>query len=174
MLPENIPLHVETPRLHLVPMIETQHAPFIVELLNSAGWIQFIGDRQIRHEQDAMLYIQKINQNQSLRYWVMQLKSCGTSIGVLTLIQRTYLDHPDIGFALVPTFHQKGYCLEAADLLIKILFTDGKIKILLATTLANNVSSIKLLTNLGFQFKEEIQPDSIPLMLYELRVEYSK
>lgn len=170
MLPLQLPLRVETDRLQLVPLTD-DHAIFIFDLLNSAGWLQFIGDRQIRHEQDAILYIQKINQNQQLRYWIIQLRSCGTSIGILTLIQRSYLDHPDLGFALLPSFHKKGFASEAAKCLSQLLFQECNLSKLLATTLSNNHASIQLLSNLGFQLKGQIQPESIPLLLYELMKE---
>lgn len=167
MLPLQLPLRMETDRLHLVPLAE-DHAAFIFDLLNSAGWLQFIGDRQIYHQNDAIAYIQKINQNQSLRYWVIQLKSAGTAVGIITLIQRTYLNDPDIGFALLPTFHRKGYGLEAAKAVVQLLFQEYHFTQLLATTLADNLSSIKLLTSLGFQLKGSIKPDSEPLLLYTL------
>jgi len=33
-------------------------ASFIVELLNSPGWIEFIGDRNVHSVDDAILYLQ--------------------------------------------------------------------------------------------------------------------
>lgn len=167
MIPLALPLRIETDRLQLVPLTD-EHALFIFDLLNSAGWLQFIGDRQINHQNDAMDYIQKINQNDSLRYWVIQLKSCGSFIGIITLIKRTYLDDPDIGFALLPMFHRKGYAFEGAKALVELLFQQHNFSKLLATTLPNNLTSITLLYKLGFQKKGAIQPDSTPLFLYEL------
>lgn len=167
MLPLQLPFRIETDRLQLLPLAD-DHAAFIYDLLNSAGWLQFIGDRQIHHLNDAIEYIQKINQNQTLRYWVIQLKSTGTVVGIITLIQRTYLNGPDIGFALLPSFQKKGYGLEAAKAVVQLLFQEYHFTQLLATTLPDNLSSIKLLTSLGFHLKGSIKPDSEPLLLYTL------
>jgi RimJ/RimL family protein N-acetyltransferase len=46
------PIH-ETERLLLRPF-NTDDAPFILELVNSPGWLQFIGDRNIHSIEDAV------------------------------------------------------------------------------------------------------------------------
>ena len=55
---------LETDRLLIRP-IAASDSGFILELVNSAGWLQFIGDRNIRNTEDAKNYIRKIIDNQN-------------------------------------------------------------------------------------------------------------
>ena len=48
-----------TDRLLIRP-ITVGDANFIYSLVNSNGWLKYIGDRNIRNNQDAENYIQKI------------------------------------------------------------------------------------------------------------------
>ena len=75
---------------------------FIFELLNTAGWIKFIGDRNIETSEDADKYIQKIITNPDINYRIVTLQDTETAIGLVTFIKRNYLDHHDIGFAFLP------------------------------------------------------------------------
>ena len=47
---------IETTRL-VLREFTTDDAEFILELLNSPGWLQFIGDRGVRTTDDARNYI---------------------------------------------------------------------------------------------------------------------
>src|SRR5690348_17416653 len=47
---------LETERLRLRKFNETD-ADFIVELLNSPGWLQYIGDRHVRTGEQAVQYL---------------------------------------------------------------------------------------------------------------------
>ncbi|MBL7750575.1 MAG: hypothetical protein JNN29_04285, partial [Chitinophagaceae bacterium] len=46
----------ETDRLIIRPTVE-EDAAFILELLNTPKWIQFVGDRKVHTEADAQNYI---------------------------------------------------------------------------------------------------------------------
>jgi RimJ/RimL family protein N-acetyltransferase len=48
---------LETERLHLREL-SLEDAGFIVELLNTEGWLTFIGDRNVRTEKQAERYLQ--------------------------------------------------------------------------------------------------------------------
>ena len=101
-----------TPRLSITPLA-TEDAGFILELVNTEGWIKFIGDRNIHSEVDADTYIQKILANENITYWKVRLKDSEVKIGLVTLIKRDYLEHKDIGFAFLPHFSKSGYAFEA-------------------------------------------------------------
>ncbi|MEO5967564.1 MAG: hypothetical protein ABIP68_07100 [Ferruginibacter sp.] len=47
---------------------------FILELVNSEGWLNFIGNRNINSEPEAYKYIQKIIDNPNVEYFVIKLK----------------------------------------------------------------------------------------------------
>jgi [ribosomal protein S5]-alanine N-acetyltransferase len=152
-----------TERLQLGPLT-TGDTAFIRELLNTEGWIRFIGERNIRSEEDALAYIQKILDNSTITYWVTKLKSTDTAIGVVTLIQRDYLDHPDIGFAFLPQYAGNGYALEASkEVLRSLLHSSAPV---LATTLPENKDSIRLLEKLGLKFEKEIEVENEKLLLF--------
>ncbi|MBB1139867.1 GNAT family N-acetyltransferase [Myroides sp. WP-1] len=158
---------METQRLFLTPLNHCDNA-FFIALVNSPGWLKFIGNRNIYSALDAQAYIQHIIDNPQYTYWTVHLKESQTSIGVLSLIKREYLDAHDIGFAFLPQFTNKGYAYEAAHHVIAELKKNQLHAKLYATTLAENKSSIKLLTRLGFQFVQLIHPKEECLNLYVL------
>ncbi|MDB3901919.1 N-acetyltransferase, partial [Flavobacteriaceae bacterium] len=59
---------------------------FIFELLNSSDFIKYIGDRNIRTLNDAKLYINKILNNESIEYSVIEKIDSSTPIGILSYI----------------------------------------------------------------------------------------
>jgi ribosomal-protein-alanine N-acetyltransferase len=154
-----------TPRLCLDPLTLGE-IDFIIELVNSPGWLAFIGDRQVHNREMATQYIQKILDRADVVYWVVKLKETHTPIGVITYIQRSYLDYPDLGFAFLPAYTQHGYAAEAAGVVLNDLQSKGGHPQILATTVPANLNSIRLLTKLGFRFTREIQHEKDRLHLY--------
>ena len=78
------------PRIQLSPL-NTTHASFIIELVNSPGWLEFIGERNVKSREDAEAYIRKIDSNPAIDYWIIELVTSGEPVGIVTLIQRDYL-----------------------------------------------------------------------------------
>jgi len=64
---------------------------FIQELLNTKGWLQFIGDRNIHSREDAVNYINKTNGTPNFYYWVVRLADTLEPIGIISFIKRDYL-----------------------------------------------------------------------------------
>lgn len=143
-------------------------AAFIFELVNTAGWIKFIGDRNVHTNEDAEQYIQKILSNPDVEYRIVTLRDEQTAIGVISFIKRTYLDHHDIGFAFLPAYAGHGYAFEAANAVLTDLQKLKEHKTILATTIIDNHSSIRLLTKLGFAFSKEIINEDLTLQLYAI------
>jgi ribosomal-protein-alanine N-acetyltransferase len=139
-------------------------AEFISELVNSQGWIQFIGDRNVRSREQAEDYVRKIKNNPAITYWVVKIKKSGVRIGIITFIKRADLDYPDIGFAFLSRFSKQGYALEATEV---VLQDAGKEHAsILAITMKENSSSIRLLEKLGFRFDREIIKEGETLHVY--------
>ncbi len=88
------------------------HAEFMFQLMNTPKWKEFIGDRNIQTVSDASNYIQKILDRPNTDYWVIEQNQGKESIGVVTFMKRDYLDHFDIGFALLPKFMVKDSLLK--------------------------------------------------------------
>ncbi len=157
--------HFTTERLMLEPLAEN-HNQFIFELLNTEGWLKFIGDRNIHSTNDALKYIERINNNATIKYWVVSNKEDNKFIGLVILIKRDYLQHYDIGLAFLPQFNGNGYAYEAANALLAYLLKDGGYKNIEACILPENTFSIKLLEKLGLKFKEQITHDNELLSIY--------
>src|SRR5688572_2577541 len=93
-------------------------AAFIVALLNSAGWLRYIGDRQVRNEKDALNYLEngplKSYKTHKFGLWKVELKTTGQPVGMCGFLKRDSLSFPDIGFAFLPEFSGYGYAYESA------------------------------------------------------------
>src|SRR5205823_3192935 len=98
---------LETERLSITEFT-TDDAGFILQLVNSPSWLQFIGDRQVYTLADAELYLVNgpISSYQQLGFglWKVELKDGGKPIGMCGFLKRTFLDDADIGYALLPEF----------------------------------------------------------------------
>ena len=158
-------LHTE--RLMLSPLEETEYA-FIIELLNTEGWIKFIGERNIRTKEDAVAYIQKVNNNPAIHYYTVKEKGSRVPVGLVTLIQRDYLTQPDIGFAFLPVHFGKGYAYEAARELLNDVWADEQTRQVHAVTLPHNNPSIRLVEKLGLVFDKPIEVNKETLHLYTI------
>ena len=156
-----------TTRLELNRLI-LGDAAFICELFNTERYIKFIGDRNIKTKEDALKFIHKTADNPNINYWVVKLKNEKTSIGLISFIKRDYLDHHDLGFAFLPEFSNKGYAFEAAEIVLNDFLPDPNHQTILAITMVNNQSSIKLIEKLGFRFNKEIVNDNEKLFLFSI------
>ena len=156
---------LSTERLEL-SLLKNEDAVFIEELVNTEGWLKFIGDRNIHCISDAESYIQKITDNPDIHYWVIRTKEIQTPTGVISFIKRDYLQHWDIGFALLPNTMGKGYASEATIKILKHYAVTGNHQQFLATVMSSNTSSVKLLEKLGLRFEKEITVEERPLMLF--------
>jgi len=149
-----------------------EDAPFFHKLLNSPNWIEYIGDRNINALVDAEKYIQ----NSLIQSYVdhgfglykMTLLSDGNTIGICGLLKRPNLDHPDIGFALLPEYAKQGYMLEAAQATMDYAKSKLDIKTIIAITTERNTNSRKLLEKIGLKLKGNIsfEKDGKDFLLY--------
>jgi RimJ/RimL family protein N-acetyltransferase len=157
--------NIITGRLNLT-LLTLDDRDFIVKLLNTKGWIEYIGDRNVHTNDDAIAYISKITSTQNLFYWVVRTKDDSIPMGIVSFLKRSYLENFDIGFAFLPEFNGYGYAYEAAkEILSAVSQTPGYYPVL-ATTIPQNVNSIKLLTKLGLHFEKEIEVENEKLHIY--------
>lgn len=143
-------------------------AEFIFELLNTEGWIIFIGDRNIRSIEDSVKYIEKTMKNPDIVYWVAKTIEENDSIGIISFVKRENLEFHDIGFAFLPNFSKRGYAFEAAEIVLKDLLQDPDNRIVLATMKAENINSIQLVEKLGFHFDNEIENGGTKSLRYSI------
>jgi ribosomal-protein-alanine N-acetyltransferase len=149
----------ETERLILKPT-GVEDAAFILELLNTPKWIEFIGDRNVGDIEAAKNYIATRIQSQfeKLGYgnYTIIRKIDQKKIGCCGLYDREGLEGIDIGFALLPDFEKQGYAFESVDKLKEAAFEEFGLTEISAITDIGNVASQGLLTKLGLKFEKKI------------------
>lgn len=162
---------IETPRL-ILREFTVDDGEFILELLNSPGWLKNIGSRSIKTKEDAINYIEnrirKSYTDSGFGFYIMILKTDNSKTGMCGLVKRQSLEDIDIGFALLPQYENNGYAFEAAEAVMIYAKDQLDLKKLAAITIPNNNSSIKLLEKLGMKFKKTIKLTNDPeeLMLF--------
>ena len=147
---------LETERL-LLRRLTVDDAAFILTLLNEPSFLRYIGDKKVRTVDDARQYI--LNgpiasyDRHGFGLNLVELKEAHTPIGICGLLKRDELPEPDIGFALLPDFWNKGFAFEAATAVLQ----DARLERVLAITSLENDASISLLQRLGFRFEKVIR-----------------
>lgn len=166
-----MPIIITTNRLNLrqFNLTDTQ---FIIELLNSPGWLAYIGNRHISTTQQSEIYLQSLMKSYTQNgfgFWLVELTTNQTPIGMCGIIKRNGLEHPDIGFAFLPAFTNQGYAYEAANASILFAYNTLQLPHICAITLSQNKSSIKLLEKIGLHFSQNITlpNDTEELMLFK-------
>src|SRR6201991_4988 len=160
-------LVLETERLLLRP-ITTDDAPFVLTLLNEPSFLRFIGDKKVRNLEDARQYL--LNgpiasyERHGFGLLLVEFKHSNTPAGMCGLLKREELPDPDIGFAFLPAYWNKGLAFEAATAVMNDARERLKLTKILAIVSPDNVASIKLLERLGLSFqriKDDVKVFSI-------------
>ena len=154
---------LETERLRLREF-DLDDGEFIVELLNSPGWIKFIGNKNVKTREDAKKYLEngplKSYRENGFGLSMVELKFIGVPIGMCGLIKRNTLDDVDIGFAMLPEFAGTGYGSEIASATLEHGRKEHGLKRVVAITVRHNKASIALLEKIGLKFERIVdQPD---------------
>lgn len=145
--------HFETERLLLRPT-GIEDASFILALMNTPKWLQYIGDRGVNSIKKAKKYIRTRMQPQLERlgfanYTVIR-KTDGEKLGNCGLYEREGLLGIDLGFAFLPEHEGQGYAYEAASRLLRAAREEFGLKTIYGITDPGNLPSQKLLEKLGF------------------------
>ena len=151
---------LHTPRLEITEL-SAYNAGFVIELLNSPGWLQYIGDRGVQTTDDAIGWMMKgpmksyVERGYGL--WLVKLADQNEPIGICGLIHRDYLPHADIGLAFLPQYCGQGYASEAATAVLQFAADKG-LEAVQAITMPENEPSLRLLKKLGFEESGLISP----------------
>lgn len=160
-----------TPRL-LLRRLEFTDAAFIARLLNEPSFLENIGDRGVRTEEDAPRYLLQGPMAMYAKYgfglWHVSLKEGGTPIGMCGLLKRDTLPDADIGYAYFPAHWGKGYALEAAEATVRHGADKFGLRRLIAVVSQDNLGSIRVLEKIGMQFERmhSMRPDEPDVRLY--------
>ena len=133
----------ETERLS-IRQFELRDAPFIVRLLNDDLFIRYIGDKNVRTQEDAINYLKTGPMASYKKHGfglnLVCLKESHTPIGMCGLLKRNELDNPDLGYAFLPEYSGKGYAREAAENTLKTVIRTCSLDTVVAVTLPDDLS----------------------------------
>lgn len=162
---------LSTPRL-VLREFEIEDAAFIIELLNSPGWLQYIGDRNVKTIEQAVGYLTEgpLRDYRELGFGLscVTIKETGEPIGMCGLLRRGTLDHPDVGYAFLPAYQGRGFAREIVNAMLVHATTHHRFSIIYAITRPENIASIRLLEKLNMRYVKMLEyPDSVgKLALY--------
>jgi RimJ/RimL family protein N-acetyltransferase len=152
---------IESSRLAL-RRFTPEDAAFVLELLNDADFLRFVGDKGVRTPQDAAAYIRKgpLDSYARLGFGLLlvALRETGQPIGMCGLLKREWLDDVDLGFALLPAFRRRGYATEAAVAVLAWARESLPVRRIVAIATPANAASIALLEKLGFRRERRVRP----------------
>jgi ribosomal-protein-alanine N-acetyltransferase len=151
---------LETERL-VLREVEEADAAFVLELLNSPGFLENIGDRGVRTKDEARSYILErmigSYREHGFGMWLTLQKLDNTPVGLAGLVRREGLDMPDVGYAFAPRAWGRGYAQEAAAAVLAHARGPLGIPKLAAITTPENFASMAVLRKIGFTFQGMIQ-----------------
>ena len=151
---------LETERL-ILRHFKTDDAPFILALLNEPSFLYYIGDKKVRTLEDARQYILNgpvvTYERHGFGLYQVELKDTHTPVGMSGLLKRAELPQPDIGFAFLPDFWNKGFAFEAAGAVLTDARERLKLNRILAIVNPDNEASIKLLEKLGLKYERNVK-----------------
>lgn len=164
---------IETERLTMRKFTDDD-AEFIYRLLNTEGWLKYIGTRNINSPDDARVYItDKLMagyERNGFGFYMMELKENGKPVGMCGLTKREALDDADIGFALLPEYEGNGYAFEAASASMEYAEKVLGLKTISGITVEYNKPSIKLLERIGLTFDKKVNlPDDNEELMYFIK-----
>jgi ribosomal-protein-alanine N-acetyltransferase len=145
-----------------------------LKLVNSEGWLRYIGNIKVTNEADAAGYLAngalKSYEENGFGSYLIELKKEKKPIGMCSIIKRKWLPVPDLGYALLAEYMGKGYAYEAAERCMTEMFDSGHTEELAAIVSPHNNSSIQLLEKLQFQLSGNVvAPDSKEELLQYFR-----
>lgn len=146
---------LETERL-VLREVTVQDAAFVLDLLNSPGFLENIGDRGVRTLDEARTYIEDrvlgSYRDHGFGMWLTAQKSDGAAVGLAGLVRRDGLDVPDVGYAFIQRVWGRGYAQEAAAAVLAHARGPMGIPNLAAITTPENFASMAVLRKIGFTF----------------------
>ena len=150
---------LETERL-VLRRLRLDDAAFMLSIWNDPAFVEHVGDRGIRTVSAAETALLdgafKLYEEYGYGPFCMSLKPDGILVGICGLFRREDLEHPDIGFAVLPEFCGQGLAAEAADAVVEHARSDLGVRFLTAIVSPQNPASIGLIEKLGLRFDRGI------------------
>lgn len=153
-------MNLETSRLKLRWFVSGDE-DLLLAIWNDPAFIQYVGDRGIRTLEEAGEAMAsgplKLYEDHGYGPFRISLPDADQAIGLCGVFRRDNLDHPDIGFALLPEYCGKGYAYEAAAAVTAYARDDLRLPCITAIVSPDNSASIALIRKLGLNFERMIK-----------------
>jgi [ribosomal protein S5]-alanine N-acetyltransferase len=151
---------LETERLVLREVGEDD-AGFVLELLNSPGFIENIADRGVRTEDAARAYIREriaaSYAEHGFGMWAVVPKGEAAPVGLAGLVKRDVLPHVDVGYAFLEPAWGKGYAQESAAAVLRHARQVLGLSTIVAITTPDNRASQRVLEKIGLRYVDLIE-----------------
>ena len=147
--------------------IKCTDAKFIREILNQPGYLPHIGDREVRTIEQAEETITEkfAYSSEGFGFYLMQRRDDDEVVGFAGIVDRDFLDTPDIGYALLQRHEGNGYATEAASAILDHARTSMQLKRVGAIISTGNDRSISVVERIGMKFLKQVQyPDEQELV----------
>ncbi len=138
----------------IVDLITLEDAPFFVTLLNTPGWLRFIGDRGVACVDDAERYLEngilKSQCDNGFSYYLVKTLDL-KPFAISGFLKKPHLENPDFGFAQLPEYDGQGLAVEYSQAIIEYGVQTFGLMDMDAEVSPGNERSINLLKKLGFR-----------------------
>ena len=167
---------LETERL-LLRRVSLDDADLMLAVWNDPAFIRNVGDRGVRSIEEAHEAMEKgafkLYTDYGYGPYAMVLRDSGERIGICGLFKRDNLEHPDIGFAVLPGFCGQGLAGEAAFAVLGHARDDLALRELTAIVSPGNAPSIGLIEKLGLTYSGMIRMpgDDEDVCLYRMSLD---
>lgn len=147
---------IETERLVLTELTPDD-AGFILELLNEPTFIEHIGDKGVKTEEEAHTYLREGPLDSYERHGfgilLTMAKYTRIRLGMCGLVRREGFEDADLGFAFLQRFWSRGYAYEAAAAVLEYAAGTLGLRRVIAMADPDNSQSIRLLEKLGMRYE---------------------
>ena len=166
---------LDTERL-MLRRLTLDDADLMLAVWNDPAFVRNVGDRGVCTVEQAREAMQtgalQLYADYGYGPYAMVLKSNGDRIGICGLFRRENLEHPDIGFAVLPEYSGQGLAGEAAFAVLDHAREELALDTLTAIVSPNNAPSIGLIEKLGMRFDRMITmpADDRAIRLYSMNL----
>jgi len=132
-------------------------APFLRSLMNEPGWLEHIGDRNIRTDDAARAYIDTVRESYATHGFgllLVEQRETAEPVGIGGLLKRETLPEPDLGFAIAAAHAGHGYATQVGRAVLDHAEADLGLERVLAITSVGNEASLRVLGKLGFVLED--------------------
>ena len=128
---------------------EKEDVPFLVDWWSNPDFAEYFSPTQVTRAGMEKFLESTVFET---KHFIIEKKD-GSKIGWIMHFNflNTYMSMLELAYGLVPSERGKGYCTEAAQLMVDYLFLSKGIARIVATTHTKNVISQKILEKVGFK-----------------------